>query len=149
MLSSRIRRRLAASDGFSLVEILVVILIIGILAAVALGAFLNQRSKSQDALAKTAAATAAKAMAVWSGERGDYDGATPNDLIRIEPTLGEAAGLTVVSSADTFTVTVDSVSAPGAEFAVERDNTGRITRTCTHHGRGSCLANPDADGNRW
>ena len=64
MLRSRIRRRLAAADGFTLVEMLVVVLIIGILAAIGLGAFLNQRSKAQDTQAKTAAATAAKAMLV-------------------------------------------------------------------------------------
>ena len=71
------------------------------------------------------------------------------DLIRIESALGQAPGLSVASAARTFTVTVNSASAPGAQFAVQRADTGATTRTCTSHGHGSCLAKPDADGNRW
>ena len=86
---------------------------------------------------------------VWNDDHGDFDGATPADLIRIEPALAQAAGLAVVSDADSFTVTVNSASAPGARFAIERDSTGAVTRTCTNHGRGSCLAAADSHGNRW
>jgi type IV pilus assembly protein PilA len=148
MLSSRIRRRLSAADGFTLVEILVVVLIIGILAAIALGTYLNQRSKAQDTQAKTSTVTAVKAMMVWNSGHGDYAGATPDDLIRIEPALRQAQGLDVVSTADTFTVTVESDSRSDAEFSIERTDAGQV-RDCTHHGHGSCAADPDDHGNRW
>jgi type IV pilus assembly protein PilA len=144
-----LRSRLRADEGFTLVELLVVILIIGILAAVALGTFLNQRGKAQDADAKAAVSTAAKAMETWSTEhQASYANATPADLVRIEPSLGRARGLSVQSAAGSYTVSVDSAGQGGA-FTVERRASGAIVRDCTQPGAGTCLAQPDAQGNRW
>jgi type IV pilus assembly protein PilA len=143
-----LRSRLRADDGFSLVEILVVILIIGILAAIALPAFLNQRSKGQDAHAKSAANTAAKAMRVYENEHGgSFAGAQPSDLIEIERALGQARNLSVVSTGNTFTVSVDSVA--GGSFSIQRRASGNSFRTCSQPGVGTCSAIADAQGNRW
>jgi type IV pilus assembly protein PilA len=149
MVRSRLRRRLAAADGFTFVEVLVVVLIIGVLTSIALAAFLNQRSKAQDSGAKTAAATAAKAMLVWSTQNGSFAGATPAGLARIEPALAQAPGLTVVADETTFTVAVDSASAPGARFSVRRTEQGDLVRACTLPGKGSCLAESGDAVNQW
>ena len=48
-----IRKRMKGEKGFTLIELLVVIIIIAILAAIAIPTFLGQRSKAQDAAAKS------------------------------------------------------------------------------------------------
>jgi type IV pilus assembly protein PilA len=142
------RSRLAGSEGFTLVELLVVILIIGVLAAAGLAAFLNQRGKAQDADAKSSVAAAAKALETWGTDHGGYAGATPLALARIEPSLGQARGLAVQATPTTYTVSVDSAG-DGGTFSLERLASGETVRDCTHPGSGTCRDQPDAQGNRW
>ena len=119
-----------------MVEILVVLLITAILAAIGLPLFLNQRAKAQDADAKAVATVAAGAFEVYHQEHDDFAGAGVADLERLEPSLKEARGLTIDSTGDTYTITVASGSGNGP-FTIERklDDT---TRTCGRPGEGGC-----------
>src|SRR3954447_8297232 len=82
-----IRKRLNSDEGFTLVELLVVILIIGILAAIAIPSFLNQKGKGEDASAKSAAREVATALETYYTDKGDYAATDSPTLRQIEPTL--------------------------------------------------------------
>jgi prepilin-type N-terminal cleavage/methylation domain-containing protein len=125
--------------GFTLVELLVVIMIIGILAAVGIAVFINQRAKGQDTEAKTAVSLVARTMITYEHAAETFATADRNVLIALEPAIGEARGLDVSGTVDTFQISVDSASGPtgGGPFRIEYDR-GTMVRRCDGPGQGSC-----------
>lgn len=146
----RLRERAGSESGFTLVELLVVMLILGILAAIAIPSFFNQRNKATDAQAKAAARTAETAMETYAtGNNGVYTGATNTALANIEPTLqttGNNAitvsgnGGTGVPAATAYRVT--STASTGDTFSINR-NGGTITFVCTPTGTNGCPTSGD------
>jgi type IV pilus assembly protein PilA len=127
--------------GFTLIELLVVILIIGILSAIAIPAFLSQKSKANDAAAKTQIGTLETSMETYSTENsGTYVGATLVKLEAIEPSLKDHSGATpAVLKAEKEEYEVESVSASGDKFKYFNKD-GEIKRTCSPVGKGGCTA---------
>jgi type IV pilus assembly protein PilA len=138
------RERFAAERGFSLIELLVVILIIGILAAIAIPSFLSQKGKAFDAQAKELARTAqTTAETIATGNDGSYEKVTPAALHAEESTIDITASTTnaylnKASGTKTgYAVTVRAIS--GDEFTISRGATGEVTRECVSApGKGDC-----------
>jgi prepilin-type N-terminal cleavage/methylation domain-containing protein len=69
---NRARNKLTREAGFTLVELLVVIMIVAVLAAIAIPAFFEQRDKARDAQTKQGLATARTAIELVRHEKRTY-----------------------------------------------------------------------------
>jgi type IV pilus assembly protein PilA len=137
----KIRERAQSEKGFTLIELLVVILIIGILAAIALPAFLSQRSKAQDSEAKTEARTMQTALETVYTDAQSYAGQTETTLKALEPAIGSGKATPKVNSASANAYEVQSTSKTGNIFIIAKTATGVVTRTCTKvSDQGSCAS---------
>src|ERR1700752_5287203 len=100
----KLSRRAQDEQGFTLIELLVVILIIGILAAIAIPAFLNQRTKAYDAATKSNLRTAQTAEETYATDNnGTYTAANTSagatdPLVKIEPSLSNKPFVTATTS---------------------------------------------------
>ena len=129
--------------AFTLVEVLVVMVVVGALAAVAVPAFQGQGSKGTDSEAKSIAVTAAKTIEACAAEHGgSYESCSKDALVAMGPSLTDGIDrLTVVTSATTYEIGVMSKRDPNVSFTASKAADGTTARTClTNEDRGGCQA---------
>jgi prepilin-type N-terminal cleavage/methylation domain-containing protein len=135
-----VRARLSTEErGLTLVELLVVLIIIGLLAAIVIAAFANQQDKAHDADAKTHARSAQTAMESFYVDMKTYAGVTRADLEEQQTSLKDASNLAIVTAnSNEYELEIASDSTNPVTFRVHRLPTGTIERTCSPASTGGC-----------
>jgi type IV pilus assembly protein PilA len=140
-LLTRPARAVREQDGFTLMEILVVLLIIGILAAIAIPSFTSQTARANDAAAKTQVGTLETTIKAFAMDNsGSFEGATLAKLEAIEPTLKDSTTAVAkeVTEATSTGFEIESEAVGSKDVYKLVSVNGEVTRSCAPRDAGGC-----------
>jgi prepilin-type N-terminal cleavage/methylation domain-containing protein len=113
-------RHAGGPGGFTLVELLIVVVLVAILSSIGVGGYLALRTKAQTAGAEINVRTALPVVELYSAHHEGYTGMTLTELEQLEPGI-KLSEEPVVSS-------------DGRRFCIESTHNGRATTAPTDPG---------------
>jgi len=115
LIQRSLRNRKGKKNGFTMIELMVVVAIIGTLSAVALPALTNAQARAKSSAAKQTAVSAAKTctIALIGGDSteiaaSNVAAATTGDVTTTGATCAVSEDFAFVGGGDTWTVTLDA-----------------------------------------
>jgi type IV pilus assembly protein PilA len=141
-----LRQRLAKDDedGFTLIELMVVVLIIAILIAIAIPTFLGARGRAQERAAQSSLRNGLTAAKTMYTDDGDYTAATDANLDEVEPSLTYAVGTAVSDDQKEVSVTASATEWAGATMS-DSGKCFLIRDVATGTGAGTFYGETDTD----